>query len=137
MQNLSVQAILGLSLVVAALLVYIPFVPVAYARTQIGMQALATPRAFVEKLPPYAQRATWAHKNAFEAFSLFAAAVLLALVTGAEGTWVMGAAIAHIIARLFYPLFYIANIPAGRSLMFAVGSLSTFTLFALSLQTLL
>jgi len=46
-------------------------------------------------------------------------------------------AIAHLLARLFYPVFYIANIPIGRSLMFAIGSAGTATLMAASLLKVL
>jgi len=31
-----------------------------------------------DKLPPYAQRATWAHQNSFEAFIMILAAALMA-----------------------------------------------------------
>ncbi|MBD1910981.1 MULTISPECIES: MAPEG family protein [unclassified Leptolyngbya] len=128
MQSLSVQAVLVGGVVVAAFLVYVPFGLVAYGRLQLGMQALATPRAVVDKLPAYAQRATWAHQNSFEAFTLFAAACLLAYVTGITGGWVMGAVIAHLSARLLYSIFYILNVPLLRSLMFGIGSLSSATL---------
>jgi uncharacterized MAPEG superfamily protein len=37
------------------------------------------------------------------------------------------------VARLLYSIFYILNIPIMRSLMFAIGSLSSFTLIALSI----
>lgn len=134
METLSTHQILLASIAIAALLVYVPFAWVAYGRVQLGMEALATPRAMTEKLPGYAQRATWAHQNAFEAFILFAAAALMAYVTNAEGAWVTGAAVAHVVARLLYPLFYIANIPVGRSLMFAIGSLGTTILIVSSLR---
>lgn len=137
MANFSVHAILILSLIVAGILVYVPFLLVAYGRLLVGMEALATPRALVDKLPPYAQRATWAHQNAFEAFTLFAVAALMAYVTNLDGRWVAGVAIAHLLARLFYPVFYVANIPIGRSLMFAIGSAGTATLMVASLLKVL
>lgn len=134
METISIHQVLLGSIAIAAILVYVPFVWVAYGRVQLGMVALATPRAMTEKLPDYAQRATWAHQNAFEAFVLFTAAVLMAYVTDADGVWVWGAAVAHLVARLLYPLFYIANIPVGRSLMFAIGSLGTTSLMVASLK---
>lgn len=137
MDILSVHRILVASIVTAAVLVYLPFLWVAYGRVQLGWQALATPRAMVDKLPAYAQRATWAHQNAFESFVLFAVAAVVAYITDAVGIWVVSAAIAHLIARLFYPVFYIANIPVGRSLMFAIGSLGTAVLLGGSLKQLL
>jgi uncharacterized MAPEG superfamily protein len=137
MDSLLIHRVLIASIIAAAVAVYVPFFWVAYGRTQLGWQALATPRAMVDKLPAYAQRATWAHQNAFEAFVLYAAAALMAYITGAEEIWVMGAAIAHPIARLLYPMFYIANIPVGRSLMFGIGSLSTALLMGASIKQLL
>ena len=58
----------------------------------LGKEALAAPRAVFDRLPPYAQRATWAHQNAFEAFMLFAAAALMAYVTGVDQSVAVGAA---------------------------------------------
>lgn len=128
--------ILLYSIVIAVGLIYLPFLVVVYARLQIGFQALATPRAVFDKLPPLAQRATWAHQNAFETFPIFAAAALMGYVTGLQSSTAAWAAITFVIARALYPVFYILNIVAGRSLMFASGMLSTATLFVLSLLQL-
>ncbi len=118
-------------LVMAAVLIYVPFVVVAIARFRAGYDPSA-PRALFDKLPPYAQRATWAHENSFEAFSLFAPAVLAAYVTGQDSTLALGAAIAHVVGRSLYSLFYILNLPLLRSPMYAVAALGTFTLFAMA-----
>lgn len=133
---ISTPAALLYGIVAAAALVYLPFLLVAYGRTQIGFQALETPRALVDKLPIYAQRATWAHQNAFEALMLFTAAALMAYVTQVNSPSAAWAAIAFVIARTLYPVFYVLNFVPGRSLMFATGSFSIFTLFALSLKQL-
>ena len=127
--NILLYAIVG-----AAILIYLPFLLVAYARVQVGYN-LAAPRTMLDKLPPYAQRAAWAHENAFEAFMIFAAAALMAYVTGVDATIASGAAIAFLGARLLYTVFYIANVPLARSLMFGIGSLCSYTLFGLSLIT--
>ncbi len=116
----------------AAVLIYLPFLVVAYARTRVGYDQSA-PRAMFDKLPPYAQRATWAHQNSFEGFMIFAAAALMAYVTGVNSPIAVVAAIAFVAARLLYSIFYILNIPLLRSLMFAVGSLSWGTLMYLSI----
>lgn len=121
------------SIVIAAGLIYLPFVVVAYGRFKVGFQAFVTPRAVVEKLPSWAQRATWAHQNAFETFALFSVAALMAYTIGVQSSTAAWAAIAFIIARSLYPVFYILNILVGRSLTFAVGMVSTATLFFLSL----
>lgn len=121
------------SIAIAAVLVYVPFLLVAYARVKLGPEALAAPRAIFDKLPPFAQRATWAHQNAFEAFTLFAPAALMAYVTGVNSLLAIGAAIAFLVARLLHSVFYILNVPILRSLGFAIGSLCTATLIVLSL----
>lgn len=125
LSQLPVSVILLYSIAASGLLIYLPFLLVAYARVQIGYQALATPRAVFDKLPPYAQRATWAHQNSLEAFMLFAIAALMAYITGVHSTTATVAAIAFVVARLLYSISYILNIPLLRSLMFAIGSLSS------------
>ncbi|MBD3880396.1 MAPEG family protein [Phormidium tenue FACHB-886] len=132
LQQLPMPATFLYCIVAAAVLVYLPFLVVAYGRVVAGYD-MAAPRALFDKLPAFAQRATWAHQNSFESFSLFAAAALMATVTGVESAWAAGAAIAYLIARLLYSLFYILNIAIARSLMFAVGSAGIATLMLLSL----
>lgn len=132
--SLPVSAILLDCIAAAAALIYVPFLVVGYARAQIGYDR-AAPRTMFDKLPPYAQRATWAHQNSFETFMLFAASALMAYVTRQNSSVAAGAAMAFVVARLFYSIFYILNIPLGRSLMFGIGTLSTATLIVLSLLT--
>lgn len=119
------------SIVAAAVLIYIPYLAVAYGRFQVGYD-MAAPRSMFDKLPPYAQRASWAHQNTLEAFPIFAAAALMAYVTGQNSQLAAIAAISFVVARLLYSGFYIANIPLGRSLMFSIGSFCSGTLFVLS-----
>ena len=130
--NVSTSAILLYAIVGAAITIYVPFLVVGYGRAQVGYDSSA-PRAMFEKLPAYAQRATWAHENSFEAFSIFTAAALMAYVTGVESLWASGAAITFVMVRLLYSAFYILNVPVARSLMFGIGSLCYYTLFILSL----
>ena len=133
MLNLSVAAILLYSIAGAAVLIYFPYLFVAYARFQVGMD-LSAPRAMFDKLPAYGQRATWAHQNSFETFLVYLAAALLAYLTKVDSPLVAGCAIAYPISRFFFSIFYLANIPLGRSLMFGVGSFCTAVLFIASLK---
>ena len=116
---------------IGALLIYVPYLVVATARFQVGYDQSA-PRAMLDKLPPYGRRATWAHENCFEAFILFAPAAIMAYVTGQDSVLALSAAIAHLVARFLFSLFYILDIPGLRSMMFGIGGLGTFTLFFLS-----
>lgn len=134
--SLPMPASLLCCVAVSAVLVYAPFLLVGVARLQLGYDQSA-PRAMFDKLPPYAKRATWAHQNCFEAFTLFAPAAIMAYVTSQGSGLALGLAIAHVTARLFYSVFYILNIPLLRSLMFAVGGLGTFTLYFLSCRSAL
>jgi uncharacterized MAPEG superfamily protein len=131
--QLSTHALLLYSIAVAAVLVYLPFLLVAYGRLQAGYDTSA-PRAIFDKLPSYAQRATWAHQNSFESFGLFAAAALMAYVTQVDSASAAYAAIAYLVARLLFSLFYILNLPLLRSLMFGIGSVAIATLMLQSLS---
>lgn len=130
--SLAVPTLLLYSIAIAAVLVYLPFLPVAWARLQTGYD-IAKPRLMFDKLPAYAQRATWAHQNSFESIALYAPAAILAYITGQDSQTAGIAAIAYLTARLLFSAFYIFNVPLLRSLMFAVASASTATLFWLSL----
>ena len=118
----------------AIVLVYVPFLLVAYARVNLGTEALATPRAIVDKLPAFAQRATWAHQNGFESLMIFVPAALMAYITGVSSTLAISAGLTYLVARLFYSVFYILNVPLLRSLMFAIATLCSGTLIVLSLD---
>lgn len=131
--NLSVPFLLLASIAIAALLIYFPYGVVVYGRMQVGMD-LAAPRALFDKLPDISKRATWAHQNSFETFTPYAAAALMAYATGVTDAAAGNAAIAFVVARFLFSLFYILNIPPLRSLMFGVGAAATATLFYLSLK---
>jgi len=130
--QLPVPVLFLYSIVVAFLLVYLPFLAVVYARISVGYDYSA-PRAMFDKLPPYAQRATWAHQNSFETFMIFAVAALMAYTTGVNSPLGAWAALTFITVRLFYSVFYILNIPILRSLMYAIGLVCYCTLFVLSI----
>ncbi|CBN57985.1 MULTISPECIES: MAPEG family protein [Kamptonema] len=132
--QLPVSTILLDSIAAAAALVYVPYLVVAYGRLQVGYD-LKAPRAMFDKLPAYAQRATWAHQNSFETFVVFAAAAFMAYTTGQNSDEAGWAALIFVITRLLFSVFYILNVPLARSLMFGIGSFCTGTLFVLSLIT--
>jgi len=77
--------ILLYSIAASAVLIYLRFLVVDYALARVGYNVSA-PRAMFDKLPPYEQRATWAHQNSFEEFMLSPAATLLAYVTDLSPT---------------------------------------------------
>ncbi|AKG21067.1 MAPEG family protein [Calothrix sp. 336/3] len=121
------------SIAAAAVLIYFPYMAVGYARARVGYD-LSAPRAMFDKLPPYGQRATWAHQNSFETFMVYSVAAMMAYVTGVNSQLASSVAIAFPVARFFYSIFYIADIPLLRSLMFGIGSFSCATLFVSSIM---
>ena len=80
-------------------------------------------------MSPQQQRAYWAQLNAFEAFPLFAAAVIIAHLARAPQTWVDGLAVAFIAFRIIYTLAYIYDKPLVRSLVWTGGLLCVIGLF--------
>jgi uncharacterized MAPEG superfamily protein len=137
---LKLSFLLLLSVAIAAFLIYAPYLITVLGRfkaaSDLGDPFLAffKPRALNDQMPAYAQRANWAHLNAFESFSLYAPAALMAYVTQVDSPWAGRAVIAYLVARALFPIFYILNIPPLRAMMFAVGSLSIGTLYLLSCQ---
>lgn len=137
--NLSVSSALIYSLVGAVVLVYVPYLGVAYARVRTSIdggyapEMFSQPRAMLDKLPDYAKRASWAHQNAFEALIVYSAASLSAYATGVDSPTAIYAAIAFLVARTLYPIFYILNVPALRSMMFGIANASNIVLFSLSI----
>lgn len=89
----------------------------------------AAPRAGVDRLPPRQQRAYWAQLNAFEAFPLFAAAVIVAHLARAPQHWVDGLAVAFVGLRIAYTLAYIHDRHLLRSLVWAGAFLCVIGLF--------
>ena len=78
-------------------------------------------RGWQARLSGLPHRATAAHLNSFEAFPLFATAVLAAFLTGADTQRVMQLSLAFVGIRLAYGVIYLLNIAALRSLVWFAG----------------
>ncbi len=125
--------VLLVSIAIAAILIYLPYLVVGAGRAKVGYD-MASPRAMFDKLPHYAQRATWAHQNSFESFALYAPAALMAFVAELPPEQVLSTAVIYLAARITYSLFYILNVPILRSLSWAVSMGSIFSLYFDSVQ---
>ncbi|MEA5463023.1 MAPEG family protein [Leptothoe sp. PORK10 BA2] len=142
MSVLSFPSCLLYSLPVAAFLIYVPYLVVAAERVKLAqtmdnpLEVFSRPRFYADQLPDYAKRANWAHQNAFESFILYAPAAVMAYITGQDGTNMVLAVLAYLVARLLFSVFYIVNVAPLRSLMFGIGSLSIFSLYFMSCKTL-
>ena len=74
-------------------------------------------RAWQARLAGLPHRADAAHLNSFEAFPLFAIAVLAAFLTGADAQRVMQLSLAFVGLRLAYGVIYLLNVAVLRSLV--------------------
>jgi uncharacterized MAPEG superfamily protein len=92
----------------------------------------AAPRAGLEKLDAMRQRAYWAQLNGFEAFPLFAAAVIIAHLAQAPQVWVDGLAAAFVLLRVIYTILYIHDRPTPRSLVWVAALACIIGLFVVS-----
>ena len=127
------------SLVLAALVVVLSVVPLGAARSQsnVTMADLQAPRAMFERLPAWGKRASWAHQNSFEAFSLHAPACLLCLLAGVDAPLAVLVAWLHPLLRLIYIPAFVANVPPLRALCWATGLVCSAVLYLEGLRAVL
>ncbi|MBW9336240.1 hypothetical protein FEE59_22235 [Herbaspirillum sp. RU 5E] len=92
----------------------------------------AEPRAWLDKQTGVRRRADYAHRNHFEAFPFFAAAVLVAQQVGAPQGQIDIAALVFIVARILYTVLYLTDKPSPRSAVWLVGYLSVIALFVIA-----
>lgn len=113
-------------------LVFAPKIPLsmAMAREPEGYDN-AKPRDQQAKLTGWGRRAAAAHANAFESFPGFAAGVLASHVTGASPKWAAIFAVTYVVARILYPIAYLAGVATLRSLVWTAGFVATLALMVL------
>ncbi|MBC1261467.1 MAPEG family protein [Synechococcus sp. BSF8S] len=130
---------LAWSLLLSGAVVVLSLVPLGAGRASADFTPadLAAPRAMFERLPAWGQRASWAHQNSFEAFTLHAPACLLCLQAGAGGLPVTVAALLQPLLRLAYIGAYVGDVPLLRSLCWAGALLSTALLYLEGLRAVL
>ena len=87
------------------------------------------PREWLVAQSGYRRRANAAQLNSFEAFPLFAAAVLVAHSLQAPQSRVDALAITFVVARVLYLLLYLADQSLLRSLAWFVGIGSAVAIF--------
>lgn len=130
---------LAWSLLLSGAVVILSLVPLGAGRASADFTPadLAAPRAMFDRLPAWGKRASWAHQNSFEAFSLHAPACLLALQAGAGGLMVVTAALLQPLLRLAYIGAYVGNVPLLRSLCWAGALVCTAVLYLEGLKAVL
>ena len=87
------------------------------------------PRDWLAKQEGFRRRANAAQANSFEAFPLFAAAVIVAYVLHGPQARVDMLAMIFIAARVAYLIFYIADLAILRSVAWFVGIACPVTIF--------
>jgi len=88
-----------------------------------------SPREFLEKQQGLQKRAHWVQLNSFEAFPAFAAAVIIAHLTGGDQSRIDILAIAFVIIRVIYGIAYLANLAPLRSMVWMAGMVTMVALF--------
>jgi uncharacterized MAPEG superfamily protein len=113
-------------LLAAALL---PIVTVGIAKAKGGNYDNGDPRGGASRYEGMAKRAYAAHQNGFEAFPLFAAAVLIAEMKGGPRGMVDLLAFAHVALRASYTGAYVLDKPSLRSLLWIAALVCTLLIF--------
>jgi uncharacterized MAPEG superfamily protein len=88
------------------------------------------PRAWLSQQQGYRARANAAQANCFEAFPLFAAAVLCNLYAGVGVPVTLWWSLAFLIARALYIVCYVANWAMLRTVVWSVGLLCNVVLLS-------
>lgn len=107
-----------------------PYIFTGIAKFSGGRYNNYSPREFLEKQEGFRKRAHWTQLNSFEAFPPFAAAVVIAHLTGGEQEYINTLAMAFIAIRVVYGVMYVGNFAALRTLVWSAGLGCTIALFA-------
>jgi uncharacterized MAPEG superfamily protein len=99
----------------------LPYLTVGVAKASGGSYDNSDPRGRASAYQGLARRAHAAHLNGFEAFPLFAAAVLVAELKGGPSGTVNGLAVMYVLTRIGYVGCYLLDKPTLRSLLWIAG----------------
>ena len=131
------------SLVLSGGSVVASILPLGAARSAANfeMKDMAAPRAMFDRYPAWGKRASWAHQNSFEAFTLHAPAALMALMAVIQGASLPATAVIAAFAqpalRLAYIAAYVGNVPPARGLCWASGLICSGLLYSEGLKALI
>jgi uncharacterized MAPEG superfamily protein len=98
----------------------LPYFATLIAKSRRGFDN-ANPRAWLQNQQGFRQRANAAQLNGFEAFPLFAAAVIIATYRQAPQGALDLLAAGFVTARLLYIVCYVGNLAALRSVVWFAG----------------
>jgi uncharacterized MAPEG superfamily protein len=109
----------------------LPYLTVVLAKAQGGIDNRA-PRRGLDGLTGWRQRADWAHRNHFEAFPAFAAAVIVAELARMPQGRIDLLAGAFVLLRIVYTGLYLAGRATLRTVVWALGLICVLGLFVLN-----
>jgi len=109
-----------------------PILTVSIAKWGVRDYDNAEPRAWMDRLTGYRRRADYAHRNHFEAFPFFAAAVLVAEQLHGNASLINALALAFIFFRVVYTVLYVRNKPTLRSSAWLLAYLCVLGLFGVA-----
>jgi uncharacterized MAPEG superfamily protein len=124
-------------ILIAGLLPYVWSSAAVKARVdQFGQLDNRLPRAQQAQLEGWGARALGAAANAFETFPLFAAAVIVAHIAGADPGWSATWSILYLASRVAHGILYVSDLDKLRSAAFGVGQACDVALFVLAARAL-
>src|SRR5476649_2954931 len=106
-----------------------PLLLAGYAKFSSKGYDNSAPREFLEKLQGKSKRAHYAQLNSFEAFPVFAAAVIIAHLADVPQTHITILAVVFIIFRILYGISYILDRSNLRSTVWFGGFFCVLGLF--------
>ena len=109
----------------------LPYVWVFVAKAAPGFDN-RTPRLYLEGVTGWRRLAVWAQYNAFEVLPLFIAAVIIAHQLGAPQASLNALALAFLGFRVAHGVFYLADRPTLRSLVWTGGFACIVALFVIA-----
>jgi uncharacterized MAPEG superfamily protein len=111
------------------LVMFLPLIWVGIAKANGSGYDNDRPREWLADQKGRAARANWAQQNSYEAFPPFAAAVIIAHLTGSEQSVVDGLACFFVACRIAHGLLYINDKSMLRSFVWLGGFGATVALF--------
>lgn len=110
----------------------LPYLTVAFVKYAGGRRFdNHRPRAWMEDLTGWQQRGDWAHRNHFEVFPIFLAAIFVAQSTGAQQERIDLLAAVFVALRIVYTGLYLADMATVRSIVWSLGFVVTLWIFVL------
>jgi uncharacterized MAPEG superfamily protein len=106
----------------------LPYLATLLAKSRSGFDN-ANPRAWLQQQEGFRQRANYAQLNSFEAFPLFAAAVIIGTYLHVARHSLDELAIGFVVARVLYIVCYVANWAALRSAVWFAGMFCCVAIF--------